>query len=182
LVWTLVIWVWEFEFGFSNIKQKIWFDEKGNGNCWFHYTICYTNIQLTSDNQNKWTTKKTHIGNNKQHFQTSNLHFNSKQWPLWNKFWYVKLTLKSFVPKSCHSKTRKKNDNYISKPSQTLNLKTMWHSNKKDIITMSKNFWTHPKIATSNQQACKGKNAAIFQNILNTKKCIKSFQNTTYNF
>jgi hypothetical protein len=58
-VWTSVIWVWEFEFGFSNIKQKIWFDEKGNGNCWFHCTICYTNIQLTSNNQNKWTTQKT---------------------------------------------------------------------------------------------------------------------------
>ncbi len=115
LVWTLVIWVWEFEFGFSNMKQKIWVDERGNGNCWFHFTICCTNIQLTSNNQNKWTTKKTQIGNNKQHFQTSNLHFNSKQWPLWNKFWYVKLTFKSFVPKSCHSKTRKKNDNYMSK-------------------------------------------------------------------
>jgi hypothetical protein len=29
LMWTLVTWVWEFEFGFSNIKQKIWVDERG---------------------------------------------------------------------------------------------------------------------------------------------------------
>ncbi len=105
---TLVIWVWEFDFDLSNIKQKNWVDERGNDNCWFHCTICYTSIQLTSNNQNKWTTKRTQIGNNKQHFQTSNLHFNSKWWPLWNKSWYMKLTLKSFVPKSCHSKTRKK--------------------------------------------------------------------------
>jgi hypothetical protein len=134
--WTphvnIMIWVWEFEFGFSNIKQKIWVDERGNGSCWFHCTICYTNTQLTSNNQNKWTTKRTQIGNNKQHFQTSNLHFNSKQWPLWNKSWYVKLTLKSFVSKSCHSKTRKKKMTTTRlKPFQTQNLKTMWHVTTK---------------------------------------------------
>jgi len=31
-------------------------------------------------------------------------------------------------------------------------------------------------------EARKDKNATIFQNTLNTKKCIKFFQNTTYNF
>jgi hypothetical protein len=83
LMWTLVTWLWEFEFGFSNIKQKIGVEKRGNDNCWFHCTICYTRIQLTNNNQNKWTMKRTQIENNKQHFQTSNLHSNSSQWPLW---------------------------------------------------------------------------------------------------
>jgi hypothetical protein len=83
LMWTLVTWLWEFEFGFSNIKQKIGVEKRGNDNCWFHCTICYTSIQLTNNNQNKWTTKRTQIENNKRHFQTSNLQSNSSQWPLW---------------------------------------------------------------------------------------------------
>jgi hypothetical protein len=36
LMWTLVTWLWEFEFGFSNIKQKIGVEKRGNDNCWFH--------------------------------------------------------------------------------------------------------------------------------------------------
>jgi len=56
------------------------------------------------------------------------------------------------------------------------------HNDMNGLPCTNENLTTHSKIATSNQQACKGKNATIFQNTLNTKKCIKSFQNTTYNF
>jgi len=131
-----------------------------------HFSICqqfwneklpwsiYLHIgQLTTTTKMNEKSKQKHKW--EQQMIVSNSCFKSRWWLFWNnKFWYVDFTFKIFVPKLWHPKTIKRRwQIHLQSPCSNSKPQNNVACDQIDETIRSKNFWTHPKVATNNQSS-----------------------------